>query len=278
VKIHYYDEDPHDRTKRFYGKKFGQLQSSKILVIGAGAVGNEVVKNLVLLGIKYINLVDHDLVNKSNSNRCVFFRETDHNKLTKVEAVKKRVQELTKDVIINSYPMKIQEAPEEVWDVDLIIIGVDNDYARYFVNAWLVSTNQRVPVVNGAMARSYVECEVLIPGQTACLTCLWLEKYYSEIINDEVKRSCDEFFLEVLPKFPAISTFTSIIGGIMVTEATKILTNEIIPENLGYLIRLNLEKYEYSKGIIMRNPGCVDRMCKAGYKNYITKMKNQGIQ
>jgi molybdopterin/thiamine biosynthesis adenylyltransferase len=249
-----------------------------VLVIGAGAVGNEVVKNLVMLGIKCINLVDHDLVTKSNSNRCIFFRETDHNKLTKVEAIKKRVQELTKDVIVNSYPMKIQEAPEEVWDVDLIIIGVDNDYARYFVNAWLVSTNLRVPVVNGAMARSYVECEVLVPGQTACLTCLWLEEYYSEIINDEVKRSCDEFFLEVLPKFPAISTFTSIIAGIMVTEATKILTNQIIQENLGYLIRLNLEKYEYSKGVIMRNPGCVDLGGRRIIKKYINKMKNQGIK
>jgi molybdopterin/thiamine biosynthesis adenylyltransferase len=274
--LHYYDEDPHDRTKRFYGENFSRLQSSKILVIGAGAVGNEVVKNLVLLGVRYINLVDHDLVNKSNSNRCIFFRESDHNKLTKVEAVKKRVQELSNEVTINIYPMKIQEAPENVWDVDLIIIGVDNDYARYFVNAWLVSMNKTIPVVNGAMARSYVECEVLIPGQTACLTCLWLEEYYSDIIKEEIKKSCDEFFLEVLPKFPAISTFTSIIGGIMVAESSKILTNQLDAKNFGYLIRLNLEKYEYSKGDVMRNPGCVERMCKAGYKDYIEKMKNQG--
>lgn len=244
------------------------------MVIGAGAVGNEVVKNLALLGIRYINLVDHDLVNKSNSNRCIFFRETDHNKLTKVEAVKKRVLELTNYVTINTFPMKIQEAPEQVWDVDLIIISVDNDYTRYFVNAWLVSMNKAIPVVNGAMAKSYVECEVLIPGETACLTCLWIEDYYSDIINNEVKKSCDEFFLEILPKFPAISTFTSIIGGIMVAESTKILTDQLNRRELGYLIRLNLEKYEYSKGNIMRNPGCVETMCKAGYKNYVTKLKH----
>ena len=218
-------------------------------------------------------MVDHDLVNKSNVNRCVFFRESDHNKIKKVEAVKKRVKEISNELIINTYPVKIQEAPEEVWNVDLIIIGVDNDYTRYFVNAWLVSMEKNIPVVNGAMGKSFIECEVLIPGDSACLTCLWLESYYQEIVNDEVKMSCDEFFINILPKFPAISTFTSIIGGIMVTEATKILTEELPFNNLGYLIRLNLEKYEYSKGQVMRNTKCVEMMCRAGYKEYIKKMK-----
>ena len=223
-------------------------------------------------------MVDHDLVNKSNINRCVFFRESDHNKTKKVDAVKKRVKEISSNLIINTYPVKIQEAPEEVWNVDLIIIGVDNDYARYFINAWLVSMEKETPVVNGAMGKSFVECEVLIPSVTACLTCLWLESYYQEIINDEVKRSCDEFFIEILPKFPAISTFTSIIGAMMVTEATKILTEEVPTKNFGYLIRLNLEKYEYSKGQVMRNPKCVEMMCRAGYKQYTQKMKELGIK
>lgn len=236
------------------------------------------VKNLALLGVKKINLVDHDMVNKSNINRCVFFRASDHNKIKKVDAVKLRVKEISESVVIKSYPMKIQEAPEEVWDVDLVIIGVDNDYARYFVNAWLISTERALPVVNGAMAKSYIECEVLIPGKTACLTCLWIESYYKSIISEEVKRSCDEFFLEVLPKFPTISTFTSIVGGLMVGEATKIITGELNNEKLGYLIRLNFEKYEYSKGEVMRNPVCVDTMCKAGYKDYIARMRQREIQ
>ena len=226
-----------------------------------------------MLGIKEINLVDHDTVNKSNINRCIFFRESDHNTVKKVDAVKKRVKDVSSDLIINTYPVKIQEAPEEVWNVDLIIIGVDNDYARYFVNAWLVSMNKNIPVVNGAMGKSFIECEVLIPSVTACLTCLWLESYYQQIINQEVKKSCDEFFIEILPKFPSISTFTSIIGAMMVAEASKILTGELYPKKLGYLIRLNLEKYEYSKGQIMRNPKCVEMMCRASYKQYIEEMK-----
>ncbi|MFW9928542.1 MAG: ThiF family adenylyltransferase [Candidatus Thorarchaeota archaeon] len=271
VRLSYYDNDRHDRTKRYFGEAINKLQEARILVVGAGAIGNEVIKNLVMLGVKNIILVDHDVVNKSNSNRCVFFREVDHNKIKKVDAVKLRSKELTDTINFQTFATKIQEAPESVWDVDLIIIGVDNDYARYFVNAWLTSTGKLLPVINGAMGKNFIECEVVKPGETACLTCLWQEKFYKTIINNEVLKSCDEYFFEILPKFPAISTFTSIVAGIMVTEATKILANQLSAEE-GYLIRLNLENYEYSKGSIMRNPSCVETMCRAGYKDYKAKL------
>jgi molybdopterin/thiamine biosynthesis adenylyltransferase len=276
ISLSYFDNDPDDRTKRYFGKEgFDKLTRAKILIIGAGAIGNEVIKNFIMLGVQKLLIVDFDTVNKSNSNRCIFFREQDHNKVKKVEAVKKRASKIRKGVNIEIYDCKIQEAPEHVWDVDLIVLGVDNDYVRYFVNAWLVSTGKYLPVINGAMGRSFLECEVLIPGETACLTCLWQENYFKEVYNKEIKKSCDEFFLEVFPKFPAISTFTSIVGGIMVGEAAKILTGELSRETFGYLIRLNLEKYEFSKGVIMRNPRCVEKMCAAGYKEH--KDKNRII-
>ena len=44
------------------------------MVIGAGATGNEVVKNLVLAGIGKLILVDYDFINVSNLNRCVLFK------------------------------------------------------------------------------------------------------------------------------------------------------------------------------------------------------------
>ena len=271
INLSYYDENRHDRTKRYFGNTFEKLQNSTVLVVGAGAVGNEVVKNLVMLGIKNIKLVDFDTVNKSNVNRCIFFREEDHNKMKKVDAVKRRVLEINPEVNIETFNCKIQEAPEEVWEVDLVIIGVDNDYARYFINAWLVSAQKKLPVINGAMAKDLIECETVIPGETACLVCLWSENYFQEVINTEVKKNCDEFFIEILPKFPAISTFSSILGGIMVSEAVKLLTGKIKLGGVGYLVRFNLNTYEVTKGNIMRNPRCVEQMCRSGYKVYREK-------
>ena len=274
ITINYYDEDRNDRTTRFFGKEeFEKLQNSKILVVGAGAVGNEVIKNLALLGVKQVRLVDFDKVNKSNANRCVFFRESDHNILYKVDAVKKRVAEMSNLNII-PYKCRIEEAPEEVWrDLDIVIIGVDNDYARMLINAKMITLamdGKYIPVINGAMALTFIECEVLIPGSTACLTCLWTEDYKERLIKTQVIKSCDEFFIEVLPKFPAISTFTSVVGGIMVAEATKLLVlnaeKDIAAKvGTGYIIRYDLQTYEFSNGPVMRNSRCSEPFCRTTY-------------
>ena len=269
VVLNYYDENKDDRTERhFGGEKFSRIQNSKVLVVGVGAVGNEVVKNLIMLGVRHLTIVDPDTVSNSNVNRCVFFREKDHNKVKKVDAVRIRAQKLRPGIRIVSHPCQIQDAPESVWDSDIVILGVDNDYSRFFVNAWLISNNRSIPVVNGAMGRDFVECEILLPGNTACLTCLWQESYFQEIISKEVRRSCDQYFFEILPKFPAISTFTSIVGGVMSAEVAKILAGDVNRSDLGYLIRLNLNKYEFTKGNVMRNPKCVEKMCRAGFTYY----------
>ena len=58
VSLYYFEEDVFDRTRRFFGDdKLNIIRRSKVLLVGAGAVGNEVAKNLGLLGIGQLNLV-----------------------------------------------------------------------------------------------------------------------------------------------------------------------------------------------------------------------------
>src|SRR5678809_807750 len=54
-----------------------KVSSARILVIGAGALGNEVIKNLALLGVGHILIVDMDRIEASNLSRSVLFRESD---------------------------------------------------------------------------------------------------------------------------------------------------------------------------------------------------------
>ena len=71
-------------------------------------------------------------------------------------------------------------------DLDILIVGVDNDYTRMLINAKVMTftlEGKYIPVINGAMALTFVECEVLLPGITACLTCLWTEDYKEKIVN-----------------------------------------------------------------------------------------------
>src|SRR5436305_13112 len=57
-----------------------RLRESRVLVIGAGALGNEVIKNLALLGVGNVIVVDMDKIEKSNLSRSVLFRESDEGK------------------------------------------------------------------------------------------------------------------------------------------------------------------------------------------------------
>jgi len=71
------DQDRFHRAKLMEWFSIEKVQSAGVLVVGCGALGNEVAKNLVLEGFKNITLVDMDRVVRSNLNRCVFFTEED---------------------------------------------------------------------------------------------------------------------------------------------------------------------------------------------------------
>jgi len=278
LSVGFFEEDIEDRTRRYFGKEnLQKIKNSTILCVGAGSVGNEICKNLGMLGIGHIKLVDFDIVNKSNINRCIFFRPGDHKNISKVNAVAERLPEIAPNTKITPYEVRIEEAPQEVYQADLIIMALDNDYARYMLNFGNLMQEKTVPVINGAMGKSFIEAQIYHPGITACAVCLWSEDYYQAIINHQVILNCDKFFVETLPKFPMISTLTSIVGGIMSVEATKVLVSsdgkgeysDITKgqePNFGKMIRYDLRDHEMIFGNIMPNPKCVDVTCRARRK------------
>jgi molybdopterin/thiamine biosynthesis adenylyltransferase len=275
LSVGFFEEDIEDRTRRYFGKEnLRKIKDSTILCVGAGAVGNEICKNLGMLGVGHIKLVDFDIVNKSNINRCIFFRPGDHKNISKVNAVAERLPEIAPNTKVTPYEVRIEEAPQEVYQVDLIVMALDNDYARYMLNYGNLMQEKTVPMINGAMGKSFVEAQIYHPEITACAVCLWSEDYYQAIMNHQVVLSCDEFFVETLPKFPMISTLTSIIGGIMSVEATKVLVSRDEKgtysdvtkgqePNFGKMIRYDLRDHEMIFGSIMPNPKCVDVTCRA---------------
>ncbi|MCK5299491.1 MAG: ThiF family adenylyltransferase [Candidatus Heimdallarchaeota archaeon] len=278
LSVGFFEEDIEDRTRRYFGKaNLEKIKNSTILCVGAGAVGNEICKNLGMLGVGHIKLVDFDIVNKSNINRCIFFRPGDHKNISKVNAVAERLPEIAPNTKVTPYEVRIEEAPQEVYQVDLIIMALDNDYARYMLNYGNLMQEKTVPMINGAMGKSFIEAQIYHPGITACAVCLWSEDYYQAIMNHQVVLSCDEFFVETLPKFPMISTLTSIVGGIMSVEATKVLVSSDgkggysdvtkgQEPNFGKMIRYDLRDHEMIFGSIMPNPKCVDVTCRARRK------------
>ena len=271
------DQDMEDRSKRYFGKFYPRLKEHKVLVIGAGAVGTEVIKNLVMAGVENIHLVDFDKVSLSNLNRCVFFRPDDHDRIYKVEAIAREIKEKWKNSRLKTYAVKIQEAPEDIWDVPLVIVAVDNNEARYYTNLRILS-NKNIPfVINGATGRSFLEIQVMKPDITPCILCSWRKEYFERLINKMVRETCDEFFFQSLERFPAISILNSLAGAIMSGEAIKILIGlerwreeksweeDHVPL-LGKSIHYDIREHEFFVGKMTLNPNCVEVFCRSNYR------------
>ncbi len=257
-------DDRQDRTRRFLGSRaLARVERSRVLIVGAGAVGNEVAKNLALVGVRRLTIVDHDTVELSNLNRCVFFREGDvgRKKVLVAHRVLRAVAPATEVVAV---PRTIQEAPDAVWDADAVALCVDDELARYYVNARLLGARRPLPVVNGAMGRTWGETSVLIPGQTACLVCLWSEEYLKAVLSEDVRQRCDAFFQRTRAKFPTISVLTSLVGAVSSAEVVKLLAHspEELPAAMGKCIRYDLRGHQLVVEDIVPNPRCVDALCR----------------
>jgi molybdopterin/thiamine biosynthesis adenylyltransferase len=216
------DQDRWERSRRIEWLDMGRVQASSFLVVGAGALGNEVVKDLVLAGARKLTLVDMDRVVRSNLNRCVFFREDDPEvKRYKTEAVATRARELDPAVEIRTFEQRIEELPEEEWGRHDIVLGcLDNVEARLHANSH--AYYHRVPYIDGGTNGFAGRVQVVVPPATPCLQCGLNRSHYRVL---EKRHSCtgaDVAFYE--PKVPAEITTTAIVAAVQVREALKLVS------------------------------------------------------
>ena len=113
------------------------VQNASVLVVGAGAIGNEVLKNLALMGVGTIYVIDLDTIEYSNLSRSILFRESDAKKgLYKAEVVVKRLQEINSTItcipIVGNIGYDVGLGI--IKKVDVVIGCLDNRLARLLTN------------------------------------------------------------------------------------------------------------------------------------------------
>jgi molybdopterin/thiamine biosynthesis adenylyltransferase len=160
----------YDRQERLLIWNQKIIEKSTILVVGVGGTGSEVCKNLALMGIGHLILVDSDTIEFSNLNRQMLFREEDIGKL-KSEITKLRLKELfNPNIIIDSYSTLIQDLPQKILEKADIIAGcVDNFLARQYLNSIAIELNK--PFVDSATDGYFGQIRYIKKGKTACLAC-----------------------------------------------------------------------------------------------------------
>jgi molybdopterin/thiamine biosynthesis adenylyltransferase len=146
------------------------IENSTILVAGVGGTGSELAKNLALLGIGCLILVDDDTIEFSNLNRQMLFKEADVGH-RKAKVAKKRIlEQFNPDIKINEYASKLQDIPQKVFQkVDIIAGCLDNFLARQFLNAIAIELN--MPLIDSATDGYFGQIQYIKPRLTACLAC-----------------------------------------------------------------------------------------------------------
>ncbi|MHA1372637.1 MAG: ThiF family adenylyltransferase [Promethearchaeota archaeon] len=131
------EKDIFDRQKRLKGWDQEKINNASVLVVGAGATGNELIKNLVLMGIGKIYLVDFDYIERSNLNRCVFFKEEDaEKKHYKADVVAKNAKEYGRSEIVPLIT-RIEEVDKKIYqDCTVTASCLDNLEARLQLNSY----------------------------------------------------------------------------------------------------------------------------------------------
>lgn len=135
-----------------------EVAAVRALVVGAGAIGNEVLKNLALLGVRFITIVDLDHIEVHNLTRSVLFRESDIGR-SKAEVAAERVRDLLPEAepSVLQGPLETSLCPSLVMQHDVVFSCLDNFEARLALDE--MCQLARVNMVSGAIDARYASVE-----------------------------------------------------------------------------------------------------------------------
>ena len=251
------EEEVHeDRYSRFrlipwWDQK--KLQSARVLVIGAGALGNEILKNLVLLGFERIVIVDLDKIEESNLSRTILYRNSDVGSY-KAETAARSVKALAPNVKAKPLVANVvQDCGLGIlaWS-DVIIAGLDNREARLWINRCAWKMNR--PWIDGAIEGINGVAKVFVAGTAPCYECTLGETDWKLL---EQRMSCNLLLrgANTEGKVATTPTISSVIAGIEVQEAVKLLHGMPTLAGSGFVFEgLNHTSYKVEYTV---NPDCM---------------------
>jgi len=247
------DGDRYGRFRLISWWRQEKLSAAKVLVVGAGALGNEVLKNLALLGVGHVYIIDVDTIESTNLARSVLYRESDAGQ-PKAARAAAAVQSINPGVRVHAVNGNvITDLGLGVFsEMDVVIGCLDNREARLWINrqCWKV----KKPWVDGAIQEISGVVKVFVPPDSACYECGMTERDY-QLIN--LKYSCPLLRREDIAegKVPTAPTIASMIAGLQTQEALKLLHG--MPVRPGAAMVWNGESNNFYTTAYQRKETCL---------------------
>lgn len=197
-----------------------RLAQAKALVIGAGALGNEIVKNLALLGVGNVFIADLDRIENSNLSRSVLYREA-NNGQPKAEVAAAAAKAIYPGINVHFFHGDvIHDLGLGVFRwADVVLGGLDNREARLTINRHCWKMNR--PWIDGAIEQIQGCARVFVPDGP-CYECT-MSKIDWELLQR--RRSCNLLTRGEMEggRTPTTPTISSVIAGVQCQEAVKLL-------------------------------------------------------
>ncbi len=151
-----------------------RLSTARIVIVGCGATGSTLASQLARSGVGVLRVVDRDYVEASNLQRQTLFNETDaRESVPKAVAAVRQIGKFNSEIAVEGHVADLTPATADhlLGGVDLILDGTDNFETRYLINDYAVKNS--VAWIYAAAVGSYAVTMNILPGDTACLACIF---------------------------------------------------------------------------------------------------------
>lgn len=187
-----------------------KLLSSRVAIVGCGATGSALTSLLARAGVGTLRIIDRDYVEPSNLQRQSLFDETDAaESLPKAIAAARKIAGFNSQIVVEAkvedlVPSNIELLLEKT---DLILDGTDNFETRYLINDYAVERS--LPWIYSAAVGSYAVTLNVVPGQTACLSCIFPDSPHGMV------ETCETSGI--------LNSAVNLVASVAATEALKFL-------------------------------------------------------
>lgn len=152
-------------------QQFAVIKGAKVLMVGAGGIGCELLKTLALSGFQDIHIIDMDTIEVSNLNRQFLFRQS-HVGQSKAKVARDAVLKFRPNISITAYHANVKDSDFNVEffkQFNVVLNGLDNLDARRHVNRLCLAAD--VPLVESGTTGFLGQVTVHMKGKTECYEC-----------------------------------------------------------------------------------------------------------
>jgi len=169
----HFNQSRYDHVKAILGTStFAQCSKARILMVGAGGIGCELLKNLVMTGFRRITVIDLDTVDLTNLNRQFLFSTRHIKKSKAVVARETALQFNPKGIEIEAVHGNIKDERYNVsWfkSFDIVLNALDNLDARRHVNTMCCAA--KIPLVESGTTGFLGQAQPILKDKTECYDC-----------------------------------------------------------------------------------------------------------